>query len=84
MTCLAYLAQFSKENSLNENDRQDCPRACYAAEHCISHARCGDLDFAPDILRLVLFRVFILAAHEMWAIVSAVVEASRRKPEYLL
>ena len=52
MTCLAYLTQFDKEDSLDENFRQDYPLAYYSAEHWISHAKSGDIDGAHDLQNL--------------------------------
>ena len=54
MTCLAYLVQFDKEDSLDENFEQDYPLARYAAEHWISHAKSGDIDGAPDLQKMAV------------------------------
>jgi hypothetical protein len=54
-TCLAYLAQFDKPDSLDYNRlREEYPLARYAAEFWVSHAKAGDIDNTPHHQKLAI------------------------------
>jgi ankyrin repeat protein len=55
-TCLAYLLQFNKPNSLTPNTSQEYPLTRYAAKYWAKHAKARDASEAPlDLLTTKLF-----------------------------
>ncbi|KAH0559449.1 hypothetical protein GP486_004039 [Trichoglossum hirsutum] len=55
-TCLVYLLQFNKPNSLTPNTGQECPLIRYAAKYWVEHAKASDASVAPlDHLTAKLF-----------------------------
>ena len=60
-TCLAYLAQFDRVDSLNENSLQAYPLSKYAAKSWIYHAKSGKIDSTPDLQKLTTH--FLLHDH---------------------